>query len=84
MACEDDDNTQLDPLRVAFLSGAAIYLFGGISLIVALLHRVWFSHEAVDMQNFGLALAAWAAGLGALLTGSGTGLWMKAKGDVAK
>lgn len=84
MACEDDDNEQLDPLRVVFLSGALAYLCAGIALTTALLHRTWFTHDAVDMQNFGLAIAAWATGLAGLLTGAGAGVMMKAKGDAAK
>lgn len=84
MSCEDDDNTQIDPLRVGFLAGLVLYLYGGVVLIQALAHIVWASDKATDLQAFGVALGAWAAGLGAYITATGGALWMKAKGDAEK
>jgi hypothetical protein len=82
MACEDDANTVLDPLRMGFLGILGTYLVGGIAMIVALLHAVWFRHDMpVDFQAFGIGFAAWAAGGGTLLTGAGAGVMMKSKGD---
>lgn len=81
MGCEDDANEVLDPLRVTFLAGTLVYLFGGIALIAALLHKTWFTHDQIDMIAYGGALAAWIAGLAAYLTGAGAALWMKSKGD---
>lgn len=82
MMCEDDDNNVADPLRAGFLAGMAIYLVGGIALIFALVHKVLFTPDhGADLMSFGGAMAAWAGGLGLLLTGTGGALWMKSKGD---
>lgn len=84
MMCEDDANLVLDPLRVGFVAGMAVYLTGGAALVIALLHKTYFSHDPLDLQAYGIALAAWATGLGGLLTGTGAGVMMKAKGDATK
>ena len=82
MMCEDDANQVPDPLRMGLLGILGIYLLGGIAMIVALLHAVWFRHDMpVDFQSFGIGFAAWATGGGALLTGAGFGIFGKAKGD---
>lgn len=85
MMCEDDDNTMIDPLRSGFLAGMVIYLIGGAALIFALVHKVLFTADhSADLMSYGGALAAWAGGLGLLLTGTGGALWMKSKGDAVK
>lgn len=81
MLTEDDANKVWDPVRMGFLGGLVVYLFGGCVLIAALIHTVWSNQSAADFQAYGIALAAWGAGFGGYLTGAGGALWMKARGD---
>lgn len=81
MLTEDDANKVWDPVRVGFLAGMVVYLFGGCALVGALVHVIWVNKQVADFQSYGIALAAWGAGFGAYLTGTGAALWMKAKGD---
>lgn len=78
---DDDKNVVIGMVRVGWVAGLGVYLFGGLSMIMVMLKLAWDTKTAADYSSFGMGFGAWLAGLSAYIAAGAGALWMQAKAD---
>lgn len=78
---DDDKNVVIGMVRVGWVAGLGVYLFGGLSMIAVMLRIAWSQNTAADYSSFGIGFAAWCGGLSAYIAAGAGALWMQAKAD---
>jgi hypothetical protein len=78
---DDDQNSAIGMVRVAWVCGGIVGLLGGLAMIVTYLATIVSLKTVTDHSNFGIGFAAWLGGFGAYVSAGAGALWAQAKAD---